>query len=427
MADRVFLHVGVPKSGTTYLQAVLAENKARLRERSGLLYPGESWLDQVQAVRELLSSNSAAPVPGRIAGAWQRLVDQVSTWDGDSVVSMEWLGSAQPRQAQRVVETLAPARVEVIVTVRDLGRTLPAAWQEFMQNYEQWSWQEFLNSVTSEHPRATSAGNSFWSQQDLGRVLAIWSDVVPAEQLHVVTLPRQGATAGELWSRFATVLGIEAGQFDATGGGSNESLGLESAELMRRLNKVSRVNGLAQNLYDEMFKFALAKRGLSQRRHCETTLRFPSELRDWARARTAEQIKSIVASGANIVGDLDELNPVFEATEARMEVTSEALLDAALDGLVAVARDRGEALARLRRNNADLRERERRAASKIERLTARNEQLKRHSAPMRAALVRHSERKPWVMSLRKGYQWGKGQAVSSRLAKMMSSRGESVE
>lgn len=396
MADRVFLHVGVPKSGTTYLQAVLAENKARLRERSGLLYPGDTWLDQMRAVRDLLSSQPGAPVDPRFVGAWQRLVDQVLSWDGDSVVSMEWLGSAQPGQAQRAVETLAPARVEVIVTVRDLGRTLPAAWQEFMQNYEQWSWPEFLNSVTSEHPRATPAGDLFWSQQDLGRVLAIWSDVVPAEQLHVVILPRPGATAWELWTRFATVLGIEAGQFDATGG-TNESLGLESAELMRRLNIVSRINGLDAGVYDGIFKQTLAKKGLSKRRHRETALHFPLSLRNWVHARTDEQVRAIVASGANVVGNLDELKPVFEETEARMEVASEALLDAALEGLVAIAQDLSDELSRLRRDAA--------AAAETERLQHTLEEFR--SAPVRAALIGLSEQKSGFMLLRRGYSLAK--------------------
>lgn len=393
MANRLFLHVGLPKSGTTYLQAVLAENKPRLSERSRLLYPGASWTAQVRAVRDVLSlSRDGGDLPAD--GAWRRLVDEVTAWDGDAVVSMEWLGSAEPHQARRVVETVAPATVEVIVTVRDLGRTLPAAWQEFLQNYEQWSWQEFLSSVTSEHPRGSPAGNRFWSQQDLGKVLATWSDVVPADQLHVVTLPRPGATAGELWSRFATVLELEPLEFDATGRGSNESLGLESSELLLRLNTVSRIHGLDASLYDEMFKWALAKRGLSRRRHRETAQVLPEELTGWVAARAAEQVGAIVASKAHIVGDLDDLSPVLDRTGTPGPASTEALLDAALDGLVALARDRGEALAKLRK-------RERRSAEEIEHLTKRLDDV--YAAPLRAVLIAFSEKRPWLMPIRQRY------------------------
>ena len=65
--------------------------------------------------------------------------------------------------------------------LRDLARTIPAAWQEFMRNWETWTWEEFLGGISSENPRSTPAGNLFWLQQDLGRLLAIWRDVLPPE------------------------------------------------------------------------------------------------------------------------------------------------------------------------------------------------------------------------------------------------------
>ena len=36
--QRLYLHVGLPKSGTTFLQALLAKNRGRLKE-SGFIYP----------------------------------------------------------------------------------------------------------------------------------------------------------------------------------------------------------------------------------------------------------------------------------------------------------------------------------------------------------------------------------------------------
>ncbi len=39
MSQRVYLHVGVPKSGTTFLQASLTANRKALRA-AGVLYPG---------------------------------------------------------------------------------------------------------------------------------------------------------------------------------------------------------------------------------------------------------------------------------------------------------------------------------------------------------------------------------------------------
>lgn len=372
MALKTFLHVGLPKSGTTYLQAVLAENKDRLADRSRVLFPGRAWRDQVKAVRDVRRQQGRG-ASASDAGAWQAMVDEIAAWDGDAVVSMEWLGGAPTDQVARIVGSLAPSRVEVVITVRDLARTIPAAWQEFLQNSEVWSWAEFLGAVTSENPRATPAGNQFWAQQDLGKILAVWRDSVPAEQLHVVTLPPSGAPAGELWSRFAQVLGIDGALYDAGGRGSNESLGRESTELMLRLNQLCKARAVDWDTYEEMFKRALAKRGLSKRKHLESPQRtLPAELEGWARARTAEQVKAIEASGASVVGDLADLDPVFGG-HPDDEITDGAVLEAALEGLVALAKDREGELDRLRRRIATLRDKGRAVVSPDPTLTPRRQ------------------------------------------------------
>lgn len=400
MVNKVYLHVGLPKSGTSYLQAVFAENKDRLRERSGILYPGATWGDQVLATRDLLNANPHGTRESAVAGAWQRLVDEMHAFDGDSLVSMEWLSSAEPVHVRRLVETLAPSQVEVVVTVRDLGRTIPAAWQEFMQNWEQWTWDEFLGAVTSDTPRATPAGNMFWSQQDLGRLLVIWTEVLPPEQIHVVPVGQAGATAADLWLRFASVMSVDGTAFDTSGRGSNESLGLESAELMLRLNRVSRTGGLDWPVYNEMFKNALAKRGLSKRKHRERRLYLPAGLEPWVQARTAEHLRAIETSGVSVVGDLDDLNPRFTAAHDDSPVDADALLDAALEGLVALAKDRGEELVRLRARVARLRDPQGQGDGSEPR-----ERLDHALAhPLRFVLIAWSEKHPALMTARVIYR-----------------------
>jgi len=46
----IYLHIGTPKSGTTYLQSRMEANRERAREQ-GLLWPGPRWGVQVEAVR----------------------------------------------------------------------------------------------------------------------------------------------------------------------------------------------------------------------------------------------------------------------------------------------------------------------------------------------------------------------------------------
>jgi hypothetical protein len=357
VAHTVYLHVGTPKSGTTYVQAVLGANKQRLRNEAGLLYPGRNWGDQVRATRDMIGANPHGDTDESTEGAWQRMADEIAAWDGAAVVSMEWLGSAGRKVVPRIVESLQPAQVEVIVTARDLARTIPAAWQEFVQNWNPWGWEEFLAAISAENPKATPSGRVFWVQQDLGRHLAVWRDSLPAERLHVVTVPPRGAPAGELWKRFASVLGVDPYRFDATGGGSNESLGLESTELFLRLNRASRIDNMTWDVYRDAFKSTLAKRGLSRRRPTESAIAIPEHMHDWVLACAADQVEAVRSAGVDVVGDLADLEPKLDSGGRQPGTVSDAaVLDAAVAGLVFLADNRTKEIQRLRAANAQLKQ-----------------------------------------------------------------------
>lgn len=341
MSHRVFLHVGLPKSGTTYLQAVLGKNKAELKQRAGLLYPGDTWGRQVDAVKDVRRMKVAPSQRATVTGAWDDLVAEMQAWPGDSLLSMEWLCMASPNQIRRIARDLAPAEVHVVFTVRDVARTVPAAWQEFSQNRSTWRWPEFLDQVAGEDPMSTPAGKAFWGQQDMELLLERWATAVPADRLHVVTLPQSGADPAELWRRLSLVVGIEPDGYDLTDLGSNASLGMESAELMRRVNERLREQGLAVPVYNRVFKHRVAKNVLATRKGQESKVLLPAEYHRWARARAEQQIRAIETSGAQVVGDLEELRPRLDGTGHAQEVATEpgadAVLEAAVHALIAVA------------------------------------------------------------------------------------------
>ena len=92
MSQRVYLHVGVPKSGTTFLQASLDENKKALKE-AGVLYPSGhlgSDAGHLDAVLDVL--DLAAPGGRTTTGAWDRLTQAARDWRrGTVLVSPELL------------------------------------------------------------------------------------------------------------------------------------------------------------------------------------------------------------------------------------------------------------------------------------------------------------------------------------------------
>ena len=332
MTGRVFLHVGLPKSGTSYLQKLLTANRAALAGEAGLLFPGESWSEQVLAVRDVRNLFDPS-MRKRVVGSWQRLVDEVTAWQGDAVVSMEWLCAAGDEQIDRIVGSFGEREVHVVFTARDLARTLPAAWQEFMQNRQTWTWEEFLAGVRD--PDGTSTGGrAFWAQQHLPRLLERWCRHVEAGRVHLVTLPQPGADRDLLWQRFATLLGIDPGVCRTEGLGGNESLGLESAELMRRINL--RLEELAVGRRpNPFFKHRLAKDVLAARRAEESTLSLSPEAQSWIGEVAERHIELVAGQQVEVVGDLAELRPTAPKAGRRPSDVSESeLLEVAIDALV---------------------------------------------------------------------------------------------
>lgn len=340
MSPTVFLHVGLPKSGTSYLQRLLSANKERLIQQEALLFPGKGWNEQVLAVKDVRGIRDGRPRRA-VDGAWSRLVAEIHDWQGDAVVSMEWLCAANDSQIARILESFT-ADVEVVFTARDLGRTVPAAWQEFMQNQQTWSWEEFLAAVATDAPYAASgAGRAFWAQQDLATLVARWATHVGTPRTHVITIPQPGAPRDVLWRRFADVLQLDPTGYVIQNLGGNESLGLESAELMRRINTALRESGAGNRSYNRVFKHQLAKQVLSQRRAQESVLTVPEDHHRWIAETAERQVEAMVAAGVHIVGDLDELRPQLGSPGVQPSQLSEAaLLETAVAGLVGLGMSR---------------------------------------------------------------------------------------
>ncbi|CAN5599720.1 hypothetical protein BH10ACT10_BH10ACT10_04050 [soil metagenome] len=133
MASTVFFHVGLPKTGTTYLQTLLWNNEGELA-RQGVLLPGTSVREHLWAsgvVREDPKIDRRGP---EAAGAWDRIVADVNAWPGTAIVSHEFFAAASADQALRAMQRLDDAEVHVVVTARDTVALVTARWQEFVKN-----------------------------------------------------------------------------------------------------------------------------------------------------------------------------------------------------------------------------------------------------------------------------------------------------
>jgi hypothetical protein len=337
MAERVVLHVGAMKSGTSYLQGLLFADRDGLAS-GGVLVPGEQWGDQVTAVRQVLSHPRKNRAP-----AWARMVSEVTAHPGPALISMEYLGPARPQVAARIVESFENAPVELVVTARDLNRTIASMWQETVQNGRSWTWDEYVADLRDKRPgrgdgvadRAT-AGGTFWRQQHLARICRTWGSAVGRERCTLVTLPAPGASPAELADRFGAAARIS---FTTTTvpSGSNPSLGLASTLALRRLNAVLDERGLAFPAGYRIRKRQLAKEILASRRRDEPTLGL--EVADWVLEQTADTQAVLQEDGVKVVGDLADLTPVPVPGVHPSQVPDAEVAEAALFGLAGIIED----------------------------------------------------------------------------------------
>ncbi|NYD40981.1 hypothetical protein [Nocardioides panaciterrulae] len=336
MAERLVLHVGLMKSGTTFVQGRCNANRERLAAQ-GILFPGPSWARQVHAVQDFLEMAHARP------GKWAALREEIQAHPGTAILSMEYLGPIRPVRIQQLVEEFPGTELTVVVTLRDLGRNVPAMWQESVKNRKTWTWAEYVHGVEHEDDEA---GRHFWNQQGAARVLRRWAESIGVDHVVVVSVPPPGAPPELLWERFSEAAGIKPDTWDDAPR-ANESLGAASAVLMRRLN--TELAGLSRRDYTRRVK-AFAKHTLVRHKGEEEPIGFA--VPRWLRKRSGDESRRIAKLGVPVIGDLADLEPLDVRGVDPMAVTAEQEREAALAGLTVLLRDGDRALKRRDRAGA---------------------------------------------------------------------------
>ena len=306
-SSRVYVHIGEPKTGTTFLQDALWGNQSWLAAR-GILLPGYSHRDHSRASRDLREAPRVASDPAEPwTGEWDVLTRQALCARQSAVISDELLAACTARQADRAVRSLLAAEVHVIVTVRDLATLLPAEWQERVKCRSTVDWEEWLDWVIGAESAIDRRSRSwFWNVHDTLAILEAWSRHIPPDHVHVVIMPRQ-CPAEVLWARFASVLGIESGGIDLSGVRANSSLGLPEAEFLRRVNGAL-PGEMPDWFYTRHIKRILAHDILGAGPR-QARLGLPPGRRAWASGQAEGLVAGLRDAKYHIVGDLGELLP----------------------------------------------------------------------------------------------------------------------
>jgi hypothetical protein len=341
VAERIVVHIGTMKSGTTYLQNVLRSFDEPMRE-AGWLYPATWELpNEVPSHERALGGLGDAIIPW-VGGeaqvvrrpAWQRLEAAAGSWPGPVLLSAEALAAMDAQKIAVLLDALPADRFRIVATARDLGRVLPSSWQQHVRNGRSDSFPAYLAAIRDARRGVgeTSSAIGFWRSYDLPAVVERWRADPRVEDVVIATVPRGNPTA-ELWLRFREAAGLPASipaeppelppLLSHVGATAPESLVVEA--FVRRLEQegVSVAERAARARH-------LLIRALFRRPDRGSPLRLPAswaeEIAGWASA----DVEALNAMGLRVVGSLDDLLVVDRGVEGPIATPEEVAEAAAI-------------------------------------------------------------------------------------------------
>lgn len=305
MSKRVLLHVGTPKTGTSYLQDVLFRNQRTLA-KSGILYPADRFDAHFLAALDLMRLPWGG-LEAEAVGAWDRLAARIRKHSGTAIISHEILATASRAQAGRALRSLGlddGVEIHLVVSARDLVRQIPAEWQENVKHRAALSYAAFLDQIRDPE-RSSRIATWFWGVQELPDILDRWGHDLPPERVHLVTVPPPGGPKQLLWKRFSIAFGLDGLDLDLEAERANPSLGVPETTLVRRINQAAN-RDVNPGDYRPLVRELLAHQTLSQRTG-SPRLALPPDLHPWVSDLTTSWLEEIERRGYDVVGDLHDL------------------------------------------------------------------------------------------------------------------------
>lgn len=305
IARPVYIHIGLQKTGTSYLQSIFWQSQKELTRQGLDMVPG-SKRDTFHLMLDVRgrfnpefdppeAGESLEQLPGLLAGAR----------GSRALISEESLAPCNDEQIKALVDACRGREVHLVLTVRDLGRQIPSAWQQLLQSGGSMPFDAYLRRLKKTEDRPTS---KHWANKNVNEILDRWSAHIPEKRIHIVTVPPPGSEPELLLRRFCEVLGVDSMLLDREVGRLNESVGRTQAELLSRVNGLLPKVDRRRDVYGDVGKRYFAVKVLGAQRGDRILV--PARYRDWVREVSAKYVDRIAAGEFQIVGDLADLRPV---------------------------------------------------------------------------------------------------------------------
>lgn len=338
MASKIVLHIGLQKSGTTFLQHMLHDNKDALAE-AGVRYPVPlDWERGKRTVANhewssygLLGPEFPWVSEGRAAkqsASWQDVLNQVNAWPDTALLSAEALSVIRTPAVHRLLDSLGTADVEVVITARSLGRALPSLWQQHIRNGRSESFARYLDGLAKQREKdvENDADAHIWRAFILGRLVSRWSKA-GAARVSVVTTP--GRPPRLLWTRFTEAIGVPALARAPLAEEAHTGLTAPETLVLSSLNDTLRENHWPGRDADRVRQLVTDRFQARDQRGGKVTV--PSEWRPRVAEWNEQDLTDLRDTSAAIIGEFDDLGYVPEtAPPPTPEETARAGAEAAL-------------------------------------------------------------------------------------------------
>jgi hypothetical protein len=197
------VHIGLPKTGTTYLQKTLAAARPGLAQ-AGVDYPDTGYYNHQIAFYEPLGGHLPWAARPGLPERWAALRDVLSVERDDrhTLLSAEALSALDEAGVERFAELVAARQlVHLVITSRSLERLLPSHWQQNLKQGAVDSLEEFSAATLARVAAGVHPGTMF----SAGLALSRWRRVCPSVRVTVLAM---GADFAANLAAFASACGI---------------------------------------------------------------------------------------------------------------------------------------------------------------------------------------------------------------------------
>jgi hypothetical protein len=237
VAERIVLHAGFHKSGTTALQHAFDGNKRALKKH-GVIYPLNAGRAHHRAAWGLTEriwgwkNNGGKLIPIK---AWNALVQQVKKNPGTVLISSEFFTEAQDHHIARAKRDLGNTPITIVFTVRPFAKILASSYQQFVKYGVKIRFEPWLEEMFSKKSES-KVTPTFWNRVQVDEVVERWAKHFGIENV-IVLLADEGKPEF-IFEEFAGILDVPSDVLPVPEIGGNRSMTLEETELLHLINQI---------------------------------------------------------------------------------------------------------------------------------------------------------------------------------------------